>query len=171
MHSIYVAQHPYLTSEIVNLKLAPAGMFVVKIGKTHDIADRALTINGKDKERDWRYLGIAGWKFVRFREVLPWRLHRSEKDSHNRFRRFRMKEHIRDQVSPRRDTGYELFLGDGDMIDQIHREFRHLPLRQPRLEAVHCYCDHDFRPTYQPYVEPVHRPPWEKVFYFKREQI
>jgi len=160
MYSIYVAQHPYLSEEIVDRRLAPAGQYVVKIGKTHDIADRALTINGKHEERDWRYMGIGGWRFVRFREVMPWRLDKSETDSHDRFREYWMPKRIREQLSPRYHTGYELFLGGSEMMERIRREFRHSPLERNELEAVHIYCQPDFLPTRQPYVEPVHRPPW-----------
>lgn len=127
-----------------------ADLFLVKIGRAYDLADRIRSINGKHDQHDYRYMRTAGWRFVCFREVMPGRLKISEKDSHRRFNSFKLNNRMREKLSEGLSTGYELFVGGNTLLAQILGEFRTRAFEHPELADVQGWCDPDFHRTYMP---------------------
>lgn len=150
MYAIYVAQQKVLSDDLVLYRQAPVGQYLVKIGKASDLSGRMLTINGEDELRDWKYLGWSGWRFVRFREVHPGRLHVSELDSHDRFAKYKLGEEARKRLAEGRNTGFELFLGGEEMLDQLKSEFRQSAWGHGQLQDYQEFCVPDFHRTERP---------------------
>lgn len=161
MHVIYVAQNRYFSEELVLLNQSASGRYLIKIGWAFDLLDRMQSINGTHPNKDYRYLGRGGWRFVCYRPVIAPRLRTSEKDSHRRFIDYKIPNGARDRIVGGANTGYELFLGAEDMIDRIRTEFIQRTVDCIHLRDGRTYCQSEFQQTAMPTVHYPVKPHWE----------
>ena len=159
VHAIYVAQNKFFSTRVCDLLGVSTGLYLVKIGKTQNLADRAQTINGRVEDRDWRYLGVHGWRMIRYREVLPHRLDRSEEDSLSRFTNYGLSFEERLRLAGRANTALEMFLGDSNFLDQLCSEFRSLAHECGSLVNLRDVSEADFHQTTHPDWEPAAKGP------------